>query len=67
MALRIIPYLVAMLTAIGMFRGSGGMDMLTRGLRPVLDAIGFPADLLPMVLMRPLSGSGTQGLCSPIS
>lgn len=60
--LRIIPFLVAMLVAIGMFRGSGGMDMLTRGTRPFLDAIGFPADLLPMVLMRPLSGSGTQGL-----
>ena len=51
-----------MLVAIGMFRGSGGMDLLTRGLRPVLDAVGFPPDLLPMVLMRPLSGSGTQGL-----
>ena len=60
--LRIIPFLVAMLVAIGMFRGSGGMDLLTQGTRPFLDAIGFPADLLPMVLMRPLSGSGTQGL-----
>ena len=61
-ALRIIPFLVAMLMAIGMLRGSGGMQMLTDGLRPVLDRIGFSADLLPMVLMRPLSGSGTQGL-----
>ena len=61
-ALRIIPFLVAMLVAVGMFRGSGGMDALTRGLRPLLDRVGFPADLLPMVLMRPLSGSGTQGL-----
>ena len=65
-ALRIIPFLVAMLVAIGMFRGSGGMDMLTRGLRPVLDAVGFPSDLLPMVLMRPLSGSGTQGLFTDV-
>lgn len=61
-ALRIIPFLVAMLVAVGMFRGSGGMDLLTNGLRPLLDRIGFPADLLPMVVMRPLSGSGTQGL-----
>ena len=61
-ALRIIPFLVAMLAAIGMFRGSGGMELLTRKLRPVLDMVGFPADLLPLVLMRPLSGSGTQGL-----
>ena len=61
-ALRIIPFLVAMLVAIGMFRGSGGMAMLTDTLRPALSAVGFPPDLLPMVLMRPLSGSGTQGL-----
>ena len=61
-ALRIIPFLVAMLMAIGMLRGSQGMQMLTDGLRPALDRIGFSADLLPMVLMRPLSGSGTQGL-----
>ena len=61
-ALRIIPFLVAMLVAIGMFRGSGAMDLLTDHLRPLLNGIGFPADLLPLVVMRPLSGSGTQGL-----
>ena len=65
-ALRIIPFLVAMLVAIRMFQGSGGMKLLTDGLRPLLDRIGFPADLLPMVLMRPLSGSGTQGLFTDI-
>lgn len=59
---RIIPYLVAMLVAIGMFRAAGGMDLLARGLDPVLGALGFPPDLLPMTLMRPLSGSGTIGL-----
>ena len=59
---RIIPFLVAMLMAIGMFRGSGGMGMLTDFLRPTLTRIGFPADLLPLVMMRPLSGSGTQGI-----
>ncbi len=61
-ALRIIPFLVAMLVAINMFRGSGGMDLLTNGMRPLLAWVGFPSELLPMVLMRPLSGSGTQGL-----
>ncbi len=59
--IRIIPYLVAMLVAIGMFRAAGGIDMLSQWLRPVMVAIGFPADLLPMVLIRPLSGSGTLG------
>ncbi len=61
-AVRIIAFLTIMLAAIGMFRGSGGMTLLTNGLRHVLDPIGFPSDLLPLVLMRPLSGSGSQGL-----
>ncbi|MBW8865664.1 MAG: spore maturation protein [Verrucomicrobia bacterium] len=60
-AIRIIPYLVAMLVAIGMFRAAGGIDMLSRVLSPALSAIGFPTDLLPMVLVRPLSGSGSLG------
>jgi len=61
-ALRIIPYLVAILVAAGMFRSAGGIEMITAGLRPVLDFIGFPPELVPMCLMRPLSGSGTLGL-----
>lgn len=61
-AQRVIPYLVAMLVSISLLRTSGLLDLLMDGLRPLLSAVGFPADLLPMVLMRPLSGSGTQGL-----
>jgi spore maturation protein SpmB len=61
-ALRIIPYLVAILVAIGMFRAAGGIDLLSRALHPAMQAVGFPPDLLPMVLMRPLSGSGTLGM-----
>ena len=61
-ALKIVPFLVSMLMAIGMFRGSDGLRMLTESLRPTLDRIGFSADLLPLVLMRPLSGGGTQGI-----
>lgn len=60
-AIRIIPYLVAMLVAVGMFRAAGGIDMLSHWLSPVLNAVGFPTDLLPMVLVRPLSGSGSLG------
>jgi spore maturation protein SpmA len=60
-AIRIIPYLVAMLVAIGMFRAAGGIDLLSRALSPILNVIGFPTDLLPMVLVRPLSGSGSLG------
>jgi spore maturation protein B len=61
-AIRIIPYLVAILVAMGMFRAAGGIDMLSDILAPAMQAIGFPPPLLPMVLMRPLSGSGTLGL-----
>jgi spore maturation protein SpmA len=61
-AIRIIPYLVAILVAIGMFRAAGGIDLLSRALGPFMRAVGFPSDLLPMVLMRPLSGSGTLGM-----
>jgi spore maturation protein SpmA len=62
-AIRIIPYLVAMLVAIGMFRAAGGIDLLSRAMSPVLNFIHFPIppDLLPMVLVRPLSGSGSLG------
>jgi spore maturation protein SpmA len=60
-AIRIIPYLVAMLVAVGMFRAAGGIDLLSRALSPVLNLVGFPTDLLPMVLVRPLSGSGSLG------
>lgn len=59
---RIIPPLVAILVAVGMFRAAGGVDLIAVGLRPVLDLVGFPADLLPMALTRPLSGSATIGL-----
>src|SRR5690606_24576859 len=62
-AVRIIPYLVAMLVAIGIFRAGGAMDnWLIPLLRFVTDPIGFPAEALPMALMRPLSGSGSLGI-----
>jgi spore maturation protein SpmB len=57
-AIRITPYLVAILVAIGMFRGSGAFDALVALIAPVTSAIGFPAEALPMALIRPLSGSG---------
>jgi len=65
-ALRIIPYLVAMLVAIGMFRGAGGVDLLTDVLRPVLNLVQFPPELVPLSLMRPLSGSGSIALFTDV-
>jgi spore maturation protein B len=61
-AVRIIPYLVAILFAIGMFRASGAMDFLIRILNPALALIGFPAEVLPMAIIRPLTGSGSAGI-----
>ena len=65
-AVRIIPYLVAMLMAIGIFRAGGAMDWLTYILGPVTNLIGMPAEALPMALMRPLSGSGSLGIMTEI-
>jgi spore maturation protein SpmA len=60
--MRIVPFLVAMLVAIRMLRDAGVIDLMTKSLTPLFQAIHFPADLLPLVLMRPLSGSATQGI-----
>jgi len=66
-AIRIIPYLVAMLVAIAIFRAGGAMDnWLIPLLRIVTDPIGMPAEALPMALMRPLSGSGSLGVMADI-
>jgi spore maturation protein SpmA len=64
--LKIIPFLVTMLVAISMFKGAGGIDLLTRLLTPVLAPLHFPTDLLPLALMRPLSGSATLAILTDI-
>ncbi|HEX8297964.1 MAG TPA: spore maturation protein [Rubricoccaceae bacterium] len=61
-AVRIIPYLVAILFAVGMFRASGAMEALTAALNPLFSLIGFPPELLPMAIVRPLTGSGSAAL-----
>lgn len=65
-AVRIIPYLVAMLVGIGIFRASGAMDVLTTLIAPLTNLIGMPAETLPMALMRPLSGSGSLGIMTEL-
>ncbi len=64
--LRILPYLVAVFVAIGMFRVSGALEVLSEWLKPLVAAIGMPPEVLPVALMRPLSGSGSMGLASEI-
>jgi spore maturation protein B len=58
-AVRIIPFLVGILVAIGMFRGSGAMDLLMAALRPLVMPTGFPAELVPLAILRSLTGSGS--------
>ena len=58
-AVKIIPFLVGILVAIGMFRGSGAMDLLTAGIRPVVAPLGFPPELVPLAVLRSLTGSGS--------
>jgi spore maturation protein B len=66
-AVRIIPYLVAMLCAIGMFRASGAMDFLTELLAPVTALIGMPSEVFPMSVIRSLSGSGSLGIMTDLA
>ena len=61
-AIRIIPYLVAILVAVAMFRASGALEILVTALAPITSRIGLPAEALPMALLRPLSGSGAYGV-----
>ena len=63
-ALRIIPFLVAILVAIGMFRAAGGIDALVTVLGPLTALIGMPAEVLPIAVLRPLSGSGSLGVAA---
>ena len=61
-AVRIIPYLVAILVAVGMFRNSGAMELLIQPLGAITNLFGMPPEALPMALLRPLSGSGAYGI-----
>ncbi len=65
-AISVIPFLVAILVAIGMFRASGAMDVIANILNPITTLIQLPAEVLPMALIRPLSGGGAFGIMSEL-
>jgi spore maturation protein SpmA len=65
-AVRIVPFLVAILAAVAMFRASGLLDLLVDTLDPLTSLVGIPGEALPMVLLRPLSGSGAFGVMAEI-
>ncbi|WP_264189780.1 spore maturation protein [Bacillus carboniphilus] len=65
-ALSLIPYLVGMLVSISIFRASGALDAFVDFLRPVMNAIGVPADILPLALIRPISGTAALGMTTDL-
>jgi spore maturation protein B len=65
-AVKIIPFLVGILVAIGMFRGSGAMDLVTAALRPLVAPIGFPPELVPLAILRSLTGSGSLAFATDL-
>jgi spore maturation protein SpmB len=65
-AIRIVPYLVAILVAVGMLNASGALAIFVSWVGPVTAAFGLPGEALPMALLRPLSGSGAYGIMAAI-
>lgn len=65
-AISIIPFLVGMLVAITVFRTSGALDFFIHLIKPALDVLGVPADIVPLALIRPISGTAALGLMSDI-
>ncbi|WP_206424298.1 spore maturation protein [Cohnella candidum] len=65
-AVSIIPHLVGMMTAIGMFRASGALDALIGSIRPFLESVGVPSQVLPLALLRPITGAGSLAFVSDL-
>jgi len=65
-AVNIIPYLVAMLFAIAIFRASGALELMLALLTPFANFLGFPAEIIPMGIIRPLTGSGSVGVLAEL-
>jgi spore maturation protein B len=65
-AVKIIPYLVAMMVALAVFRASGAMDLLARSINPVTSRLGFPSEILPLMIVRPMSGAGALAVTADL-
>jgi spore maturation protein B len=65
-AFSIVPYLVGMLVAISVFRASGALEAITIWLRPAMDYLGVPAEIIPLALIRPISGTAALGMTSDL-
>jgi Uncharacterized membrane protein len=64
--IRIFPYLLAMLVAVGVFRASGALGVFTAAMTPIVSHIGLPAEIVPLIFIKPLSGSGATGVFTDI-
>jgi spore maturation protein B len=65
-AIRIMPFLIAMMVAINIFRASGAMDLCVEVADPLLQLLGVPSDLVPLAIMRPVSGTGALGITTEL-
>jgi spore maturation protein B len=65
-AIKILPFLVGMMVALAIFRESGAMEVLAGLLRPVTGPLGFPPEILPLIIVRPLSGAGAMAVVSDL-
>ena len=65
-AVKIIPFLVGMMVAISVFRASGAMGYLSLALEPLTSLLGAPSEVLPLAIMRPMSGSGVLGMATEL-
>ncbi|MGL4109570.1 spore maturation protein [Clostridium sp. LP20] len=63
---RIFPYLLAMIVAVNIFKAANLLDILNNLLSPIAGAVGLPKEIIPLVLIKPLSGSGAQGIFANI-
>ncbi len=66
MAVSIIPFLVGMMVAISIFRASGALDYMVDFIRPGLEKVGIPADIIPLAIIRPISGNAALGMTSDL-
>lgn len=66
MAVSIMPFLVGMMVAIAVFRASGALDVMVNWIRPALEIVGVPAEIVPLALIRPISGTAALGITSDL-
>ncbi|GIO06939.1 spore maturation protein B [Brevibacillus reuszeri] len=64
--IRILPHLIAMMVAVTMFRESGALELLLSAIRPALDAVHFPEEIVPLALLRPMTGTGSLAIATDL-